>query len=114
MKLSSIILAEGAKAMLSSLTYDQVAKALGDSRFSAPNPDDSLRGINDERSWEDWKAGTIKKWGDVEIELNPEAVWFNKVKILDPAFNKRKTDYTNAKGAWLDKERSAGRSSDLD
>ena len=114
MKLSDIILAEGMKAMLSSLTYDQAVKALGDSRFNAPNPDDSSRGIYDERSWDDWKEGTIEKWGDVEIELNPEAVWFDKVKILDPAFNKRKDDYSRAKGAWLDSERSAGRTSGLD
>ena len=114
MKLLKIILAEGVKAMLSTLTYDQVANALGDTRFHAPNPDDSSRGINREGDWEDWKANTMEKWGDVEVVLNPTAHWFAKVKIVDPAFNKRKDDYSAAKGAWLDKERQAGRTSGLD
>ena len=108
------LLSEQAQNMLSTVTYDYVASALGKPRFSAPNPDDSLRGINDEGDWEDWKSRTIHKWGDVEIKINPEANWFDQIVILDPAFNKRKDDYARAKGAWLDNERQAGRTSGLD
>lgn len=114
MRLSNIILAEGVKAHLSTLTYDQVAKALGDSRFSAPYASDALRQINGEDSWEDWKQHTIEKWGNVEIELNPTAPWFGKVKVLDPKFIKSKEASISGKAAWLDKEREAGRKAGLD
>ena len=114
MKLSNIILAEEVKTQLSTLTYNQVAKALGDSRFAAPYASDELRQINGEDSWEDWKNQTLNKHGDVEIELDPSAPWFGKVKVLDKAFNRAKADYIKGKGAYLDKERQAGRTSGLD
>lgn len=114
MKLSKIILAEEAKAMLSSLTYDQIAKVLGSDRFNVPNTDDSSTTIFSDRDWQRWKEFTMKRWGDIEIALDPMAPYWGKVKILDPAYNKRKDDYSSAKGAWLDKERQAGRTSGLD
>lgn len=114
MRLSNIILAEGVKVQLSTLTYDQVKKALGDSRFSAPYASDELRQINGEDSWEDWKKETLEKYGDVEIELDPSAPWFGKIKVLDNTFIKDKADYTKGKGAYLDRERQAGKTSGLD
>lgn len=114
MKLSTILLTEGVKAKLSTLTYDTVAMHLGTQSFHGPLPSDALRSIGNEATWENWKAETIDTWGDVEVELNPTAYWFDKIKVLDPAFNKRKDDYSASKGAWLDKERSAGRTSGLD
>lgn len=114
MRLSNIILAEGVKVRLKLLTYDQVAKALGDSRFAAPYASDELRQVNGEDSWEDWKKETLNKYGDVEIELDPSAPWFGKVKVLDKAFNKAKAGYIKSKAGYLDKERQVGRTSGLD
>jgi len=123
MKLINILLQEelkegwndqAVKDKLSQINYDTISSYFNGKRFSAPNPDDSLRQINDERDWNDWKEGTIKKWGDVEVKLDNTAVWFDQVKILDTAFSKRKADYTNSKAAWLDSERKAGKTSGLD
>ena len=113
MKLTKIILSESVKAKLSSLNYNEVHKHLGDG-FSAPNPDDSLRRINGENDWESWKQRTIEQFGDVDIEIDDTAVWYDKIKIIDPKFTKQKDDYVAAKAAWLDRERAAGRSSGLD
>lgn len=114
MRLSNIILAEGVKVQLSTLTYDQVAKALGDSRFSAPYASDELRQINNEYDWEDWKKATLEKYGDVDIELDPSAPWYGKIKVLNKAFTKDKADYIKGKGDFLDRERQAGRKTGLD
>ena len=102
------------KEKLSKVDFDMISSYFNNKKFSAPHPDDSLRQINGERDWNDWKEGTLKRWGDVNIKLDNTAVWFDQVKILDPAFNKRKTDSTNNKASWLDSERKAGRTSDLD
>ena len=109
MKLSKIIL-EGwndndVEGKLSQLDYGTISSYFDGERFSAPNPDDSLRQINGEEDWEHWKEGILDRWGDVTIKLDKEAVWFSKVKILDTAFNKRKQDYTAAKAATLDQWR---------
>ena len=47
-----------------------------------PNADDSQTLIADESSLEDWKAKTLKRFGNVEIEINDEAEnWFDRVTI---------------------------------
>lgn len=118
MKLTQIIL-EGwndreAKGKLSQLDYNTLNSYFDGKKVSAPNPGDSLRRINDEQDWENWKKETIERLGDVEIELDRQADWFNKIKILDPSFQKSKADYVAAKAAWIGKERSAGKTSGLD
>lgn len=115
MKLINVLLNENyLEDKLSQLDYNTVSTYFNGKIFSAPNPDDSQRQINGERDWNDWKEGTLEKWGDIEIKLDNTAVWYDQVKILDPAFNKRKTDSISNKAAWLDSERKAGRTSDLD
>ena len=109
MKLSNIIL-EGwndreAEGKLSQLDYGTISSYFDGNRFSAPNPDDSLRQINGERDWESWKESTIDRYGDVAIKLDKDAVWYDQVKILDKEFDKDKADYEKAKGAALDRWR---------
>ena len=80
-----------------------------------PNPSDSLTLITDLKSFENWKEGTLQRYGKVNIELFPEEnVWFDKVKIKDEQFQKDKDDYVQAKGNWIEKERAAGRFTGLD
>ena len=105
MKLSKIIL-EGwndreAQGNLSQLDYGTISSYFDGERFSAPNPDDSLRQINGESDWESWKERTMDRHGDVKIKLDKDAVWYDKVKILDPEFNKNKDDYIAGKAAAL-------------
>lgn len=96
-----------AEGKLSQLDYGTVSSYFDGEKFSAPNPDDSLRQINGESDWESWKEKTIDRYGDVTIKLDKEAVWYDKVKILDPVFNKAKDNYITSKAATLDKWRKS-------
>ena len=123
MKLSRIILGEeaqpGQKVVdLNSLTFDLLLSMFGKKPmfgFSLPNPDDSSRQVFDQDSLDDWKAGIEKKYGNVNIKIDVEASspW-KKIQVLDDKFIGDKKSYTAGKSAWLDKERTAGRSFDLD
>ena len=78
-----------------------------------PNADDSQTLIADESSLEDWKAKTLKRFGNVEIEFNDEAQnWFDRVKIYDDAFADAEAGFTKGKQDFIDKERELGRSID--
>ena len=61
-----------------------------------------------------WKEKTIKDYGNVLLTISPKESWFKRIQIMDKDFKNDKENYINAKGAWLDKERQAGRSSGLD
>ena len=123
MKLSDIILNEGPGPKqkvvdLNSISFD-LLMSMFDTKpmfgFSLPNPDDSSRQVFDQDSLDDWKAGIEKKYGNVNIKIDVEASspW-EKIQVLDDKFRADKEDYVNRKGAWLDSERKAGRSSGLD
>ena len=123
MKLSDIILNEGPGPRqktvdLNSLSFDLLISMFGKKPmfgFSLPNPDDSSRQVFDQDSLDDWKAGIEKKYGNVNIKIDVEASspW-EKIQVLDDKFRADKEKYTAGKAAWLDKERAAGRNSDLD
>jgi len=123
MKLSDIILNEGPGPRqktvdLNSLSFDLLISMFGKKPmfgFSLPNPDDSSRQVFDQDSLDDWKASIEKKYGNVNIRIDVEASspW-DKIQVLDDKFRADKEKYTAGKAAWLDKERAAGRNSDLD
>ena len=78
-----------------------------------PNADDSQTLIADESSLEDWKAKTLKRFGNVEMEFNDEAEnWFDRVFIHSDDFHDAKHDFTTGKSDFIDKERKLGRSID--
>ena len=123
MKLSDIILNEGSGPRqkvvdLNSISYELLISMFGTKPmfgFSLPNPDDSSRQVFDQESLDSWKAGIEKKYGNVNIKIDVEASspW-EKIQVLDDKFRADKKDYVSNKGAWLDKEREAGRTSGLD
>ena len=132
--LGSSMLYEGIKMKLKDLTFDKVKELFPDrykkpkneegdpsdkyysyyDSINFPNPDDSLTTVEHSNMLDYWKETTFEKYGNVDIELNPDEVWFNKVKILDDEFEKDKLSYTKRKQAWLDNERAKGRTSGLD
>ena len=123
MKLTDILLTEGPGPRqkvvdLNSLTYDLLISIFGTRPmfgFSLPNPDDSSRQVFDQESLDSWKSGIEKKYGNVNIKIDAEASspW-EKIQVLDDKFRGDKKARVDGKGAWLDKEREAGRSSGLD
>lgn len=122
MKLTDIVLSEApggrqATIKLSQLTFNVVKGMFGDVRYGVnfPNPDDSMSTIFNGEQLERWKQYIHKKYGDVNIRIDTEAQYrWDKVKILDDKFIADKERYSKAKGAWLDSERAAGRTSGLD
>ena len=80
---------------------------------SFPNPNDSLRGVRVKSDFDSWKEETMDRYGNIEIELDPNAdSWFEKVSIDDEVFVKDKEDYIQAKGKALQKDREMGFSVD--
>jgi hypothetical protein len=102
--------AEVLKQPLSKLDYKYLNSYFDAEKFSAPNPDDSLRSINNERDWNSWKDDIIDRFGDVQVALNKDAVWFDQLKIIDTKFMKDKENYIQAKGAALDRWRQTSNS----
>ena len=90
---------------LKDIQYDFLTSYFDGETFHAPNPDDSSRQINSKRDWDDWKAKTMDRYGDVKIKLDNTAVWYDKIQILDPEFRRDKDSYTQSKAAALDKIR---------
>ena len=71
--------------------------------LSFPNPDDSSTQIGDMKALENWKQETKKRFGNINIMLNPYAKerW-NKVKIEDDKFSQSQSDYVRGKASALD------------
>ena len=90
------------KAKLSDLDYNILDNYFNNEKFSAPNPDDSLRQINGESDWESWKERTIDRYGDVDVEIDNTLVWYDQIKILDKEFEDDKEGYIKGKAAALD------------
>ena len=62
--------------------------------------------IGDSSALEDWKAKTLKRFGNVEMEFNNEAKnWFDRVKVNNDAFGDVKAGFTKSKQDFIDKER---------
>lgn len=101
---------------LEELTWEVLTSVLGKVPmfgFHLPHPDDSYRMANNQEAFEDWKKGTIVKYGNINIKLDSEAAMSkDKVQVLDDKFIADKKRRVAGKAAWLDKEREAGRSTD--
>ena len=105
------------KSNISNLDYEGIKNIFPEistrNRISFPNPDDSLRGVGNERDWEDWKKDTMGRYGDVELEMDPNnSMWFKRVKINDDKFKKDKDQFIKGKQSFIDREQSLGRSID--
>lgn len=119
MKLSDIIFNEEPQPRqktvdLKSITIDLLASMFGEPPYRLPNPDDTSSMVYTDTQLGYWTAWIGRKYGNPNIRIDTEAGYFDKVKILDDKFIADKDRYTKAKGAWLDKERQAGRTSGLD
>ena len=101
-------------AKLSDLNYDFLTSYFENERFNAPNPDDSSRTIYSVGQWEDWKDGIMKRFGDVDIELDNTLNSFDQFKIVDKDFLDDAESYIRAKGEYLDNLRSQGINYGLD
>ena len=104
----------GQEYPLDELTFATVRQFFPEGEVAFPNPDDSSRIIRNKEDLEDWKRTTKNRYGNVKIVFNPKAIWYDQVKIKDEEFNKDKEMSIQAKAAFLDKERKAGRTTGFD
>ena len=128
------MLCEGEKMKLKDITWEKVKEFFPNSyqqpkdekddpsreyysyydSISFPEPNDSLISVEHRNMLDYWKEITFKKYGNVDVEFNPNEVWFNKVKVIDDEFSKDQEIYSKGKQAWIDGERKKGRTSGLD
>ena len=108
------------KVNLSDLSWDIVTSIFPDIKpgmggVQFPLPSDASRMVGSEGDLESWKEDIMKRYGDVEVEIDStaSAPW-DKVKVLDDKFISDKEQYIGGKAAFLDKERQAGRTTGLD
>ncbi len=124
------MLCEGERFNLKDLTFDQVKDSFpkfyqqpsnkdndpSDEYYSYrdaitfPNPNDSQTSIPHRNMFNYWKNNTLERYGDVELEFDPDAVWFDRVKLIDDEFSKDKEQFNKSKQSFLDNERFKGRS----
>ena len=99
---------------LDELTIDIVKQFFPEGEVAFPNPSDISRMVRNERDLEDWKSETKNRFGNIKVFFDPKAVWYDQVQIKDKEFNKDKEMSIQAKAAFLDRERKAGRTTGLD
>ena len=104
----------GQEYPLDELAFATVRQFFPEGEVAFPNPDDSSRIVRNKEDLEDWKRTTKNRYGNVKIVFNPKAIWYDQVKIKDEEFNKDKEMSIQAKAAFLDKERKAGRTTGFD
>ena len=91
------------RVKLSELTYDMLQE-LGLPNVSMPcAATDALRSIGSEMSLERAKKELGEKYGDVDLIINPNAEWFDVIKIDNPKFNEDLNRFENDKGDWCRK-----------
>ena len=104
----------GQEYPLDELTFATVRQFFPEGEVAFPNPDDSSRIVRNKEDLEDWKRTTKNRYGNVKIVFNPKAIWYDQVKIKDEEFNKDKEMSIQAKAAFLNRERKAGRTTGFD
>lgn len=123
MKLLNILLSEETQlkqktVSLEKLTFDLLVSMFGETPkfgFQLPLPEDATLSVFNEDDLEEYKdyIKNEKGYGNVNLRIDTEAAFsFDKIKILDDKFIADKKAKSAAKGAWLEKEREAGRSTD--
>ena len=104
----------GQEYPLDELTFATIRQFFPEGEVAFPNPDDSSRMVRNERDLEDWKLKTKSRFGNIKVFFDPKAVWYDQVQIKDKEFNKDKEMSIQAKAAFLDRERKAGRTTGFD
>jgi hypothetical protein len=92
---------------LSQLTFDQIAplfpREMKYDGVAFPIGGDVLRRVKRENDFENWKKDTMSKYGDVKIQIDPNASWSSHIKILNDKFNKDQEQAIQSKSDSLDR-----------
>ena len=110
-EISRVLNEQAVTMKLKDITQDDLDRIFGEKDPTFPNLDDSRSGFSMGFGLEDYKQ-RYSDYLDSDVIMDPSAVWFNQVII--PDMKERQDAFSKAKGAFLDKERKAGRTSGLD
>jgi len=88
---------------LSELTFSMALKQGADHFCMHYDASDAQKVIRNEKMLEEVKQQLITKYGDVEIEVEPNAPWYDVVKITDQKWVADNRRYCDDKQAWCDK-----------
>ena len=113
-KANDYVLLFSAGAAVGTLFLWAASYIFPEGEIAFPNADDSSRIVRNKEDLEDWKKITRNSYGNVKIVFNPKAIWYDQVKVKDENFIKDKEMSIQAKAAFLDRERKAGRTTGLD
>ena len=91
------------KMKLSELTYEFL-ESVGLTRVSMPTDcSDALLSVSNEATLEKAKSELSGRYGDVDIIVNTDAEWFDKIKIDDAKWQADFDRFCNRKAAWCSK-----------
>ncbi len=88
---------------LSELNYSNLC-ALGLSRAHIPTDcSDSLRLFESQDQFEKAKQDLFDKYGDVDLIITPDAVWYDRIRIDDAQWQRDHAIYCANKAVWCAK-----------
>lgn len=67
-----------------------------------------LTRVKTESDFEKWKEGFIRSYGNVKVEINPNADWFAKIKIVDDKYKHDQDRSQQAQQRFYDSLRYKG------
>lgn len=88
---------------LSELTYEALQSAGLSLAHMHTDNSDAMTVIADQAGLDRARMELASRYGDVEITINPDADWFDRIKISDPKWREDHEKYCRDKAAWCTK-----------
>lgn len=88
---------------LSELTYEALQSAGLSLAHMHTDESDAMTVIASQDGLDLARQELTSRYGDVEITINPDADWFDRIKISDPKWKEDHEKYCRDKAAWCAK-----------
>jgi len=69
--------------------------------YNLPTDKDELTTVNNEISFKSWKDKLLLKYPNANVKINSLNRWYDRVKIVDPAFSYEKSIYMKCKNIMI-------------
>lgn len=88
---------------LSELTYQYLDSIGLGKAYMHYDCSDALRLVSSEFALEEAKKELMDRYGDVELVINPDEPWYNRIKIDDAKWQSDNEKYCDRKAEWCNK-----------
>lgn len=88
---------------LSELTYEALQSAGLSRAHIHTDSSDAMTVIASQAGLDRARMELASRYGDVEISINPDADWFDRIKIVDQKWGEDHEKYCRDKAAWCTK-----------